>query len=120
MDLVAWYTGPGWTAYVKGDKKAEDRLLTNRWRDVAREGAVDPDGDGNLYSFYYKSRLDLRGGKDDCEDLRAGCKSLGPDGEPGDYSLPGRGGAADELKPAGSAKARARAARARRARRHPR
>ena len=35
------------------------RLLTNRWRHDAAEAAVDPNGDGNMFSFYHRSRLDI-------------------------------------------------------------
>ena len=38
-----------------------------------------PDGDGNLFSFYYRSRLDISapsGARFTCEDLRAGCAGM--------------------------------------------
>ena len=38
--------------------------------------AVEPDRDGNLFSFYYRSRLDIDGFT--CEDLRTGCPAQGP------------------------------------------
>jgi hypothetical protein len=49
-----------------------------------------PDGDGNLFSFYYRSRLDFHtagGERFVCEDVRAaaGC-ALQPDGEPVPFS----------------------------------
>jgi hypothetical protein len=75
--------------YVKGDRAATDRLLTTRWRSDAREAAVDPGHDGNLFSTYYRSRLDLGhdgGRRVTCEDLRTGCSALAPDGRPADYS----------------------------------
>jgi hypothetical protein len=82
-DMIAWYTTAWFDKYVKGDPTADARLLTTRWRDDAAEAAVDPDGDGNLFSFYYRSRLDIDGFA--CEDLRAGCPGMAPDGG-GGYS----------------------------------
>jgi len=78
MDLAAWYTAAWFDKYVKGDPGADSRLLTDRWRADAPEAAVDPDRDGNHFSFYYPSRLDLRlasGARFRCEDLRSaqGC-----------------------------------------------
>src|SRR4029079_9736051 len=60
MDLVAWYTAAWFDKYLKGDPTADTRLGTDRWRDDRPEAAVDPDHDGNQFSFYYPSRLDLR------------------------------------------------------------
>src|SRR3954447_16096131 len=60
-DMIAWYTTAWFDKYVKGDPTADARLLTTRWRDDAAEAAVDPDRDGNLFSFYYRSRLDIGG-----------------------------------------------------------
>jgi dienelactone hydrolase len=95
MDLVAWYTRAWVDRYVKGDKKADAALLTDRWRDDARGAAVDQDGDGNLFSYYYRSRLDLARGA--CEDVRAGCSTLRPDGR-GPYSYLSAAGLPDELE----------------------
>jgi dienelactone hydrolase len=84
-DLTAWYTTAWFDKYVKGDPTADQRLLTNRWRHDGAEAAIDPDHDGNAFSFYYPSRLDIAGA--DCEDLRAGCAALSDDdGYPGEYS----------------------------------
>ncbi len=53
---------------------------------------MDPNHDGNGFSFYYYSRLDIHGAGGsllDCEDLRDGCPAMVPqahDGYPGDYS----------------------------------
>ncbi len=58
---------------MKGDPSADRRLLSNRWFDDAQEAAVDPDHDGNMFSRYYRSRLDIglaNGGRFDCEDIR--------------------------------------------------
>ena len=89
IDLTAWYTTAWMDRYVKGDRAATDRLLTTRWRADDREAAVDPGHDGNLFSTYYRSRLDLGhdgGRRVTCEDLRAGCPALAPDSRPRDYS----------------------------------
>ena len=80
MDLVAWYTKAWLDRYVKGDQKATRDLVTDRWRKDQRSASIDPDGDGNLYSFYYRSRISLDGGKIVCEDMRKGCPDLKPDG----------------------------------------
>ncbi len=90
IDFVAWYTGAWFDKYVKGDASADARLLTTRWRDDAEEAAVDPTGDGNMFSRYYRSRLDIglaSGGRFLCEDLRPGeCPGLSPaDGQAAAY-----------------------------------
>ncbi|MDQ1703155.1 MAG: hypothetical protein QOF57_2407 [Frankiaceae bacterium] len=91
VDEVAWYTRAWMDRYVKGgDATAARRLQTGRWRKDAQSGAVDPDGDQNMYSSYFRSRMDI--GRDGagtfaCEDLRAGCPGLGPDGEPVPYDF---------------------------------
>jgi len=89
-DEVAWYTTAWFDKYVKGDASADQRLLTNRWLSDAQEAAIDPDHDGNVFSFYYPSRLDIgltSGGRFDCEDMRPGCSGMvSQDGWPGDYS----------------------------------
>ena len=76
IDLAAWYTNAWFDKYVKGDSSADARLITTRWRRDPGDRAVDPAGGGNLYSFYYRSRLDIGlagGGRFKCEDLRNGC-----------------------------------------------
>ncbi|MCW2966704.1 MAG: alpha/beta hydrolase [Solirubrobacteraceae bacterium] len=89
-DLIDWYTTAWFDKYVKGDKTADARLLTNRWRHDGDEAQVDPGNDGNMFSFYHRSRLDFtlaNGKKYDCEDLRTGCAGLSDDdGYKGDYS----------------------------------
>jgi hypothetical protein len=89
-DEIVWYTDAWMDKYVKGDPDADARLLTNRWRTDGDEAAVDPNADGNDFSFYYLSRLDLHavdGAKVDCENLRAGCASLvTSDGVTGDFN----------------------------------
>lgn len=88
-DEIAWYTTAWFDKYVKGDPSADARLLTDRWRRDGQEAAVDPKGDGNMFSSYYRSRLDFRTGDGqqvDCENLRAGCKALSnQDGYAGSY-----------------------------------
>ena len=76
IDLTTWYTVAWFAKYLQHDPKADAMLLTARWRDDAATGAVDPGKDPNLYSWHYKSRLDLtlaNGQHYDCEDLRDGC-----------------------------------------------
>ena len=54
------------------------------------EAEVDPNHDGNAFSFYYLSRLDIHladGQAWDCENLRAGCAGMVKgDGYAGLYS----------------------------------
>jgi dienelactone hydrolase len=91
-DMIAWYTTAWFDKYVNGDPTADSRLLTNRWRTDGQEAAIDqPNHDGNMFSFYYRSRLDIHlsnGGSFDCEDMRPGCPGLlAADGYQGDYSF---------------------------------
>ncbi len=79
IDASAWYTTAWMDRYVKGDRTATRRLLTTRWRHDGVEGTVDPAGDGNMFSYHYRSRLDLghHGGRRvRCENLRRGCTGL--------------------------------------------
>jgi dienelactone hydrolase len=72
-DMIDWYTTAWFDKYVKGDPSADRRLLSDRWFNDGQEAAVDPDGDGNMFSRYYRSRLDIGlagGGRFDCEDIR--------------------------------------------------
>jgi dienelactone hydrolase len=91
-DLTDWYTTAWFDKYLKHDPGADARLLSERWRDDPVEAGIDPDHDGNAFSFYYYSRLDVHlagGGVFGCEDLRVGCAGMVPasaDGWPGDYS----------------------------------
>jgi dienelactone hydrolase len=90
-DEIDWYTTAWFDKYVKGDATADRRLLTDRWRNDAQEGAVDPHQDPNMFSFYYRSRLDIGlsgGGRFLCEDMRAGCPGMSSDdGFPGTYDF---------------------------------
>ncbi|HEY8001907.1 MAG TPA: calcium-binding protein [Solirubrobacterales bacterium] len=93
-DMVAWYTTAWFDKYVKCadgsscERDADKRLLTDRWRADARGGQVDANGDPNLYSFYRRSRYDLHttaSAEVVCDDMRAGCASMAPDGLPAGY-----------------------------------
>ena len=89
-DLIAWYTVAWFDKYVKGDRTADARLLSDRWRTDGPTAAVDPDHDGNVFSDYYDSRLDLHvdGRRVRCESLRVSCAALGPhDGFAGTYDV---------------------------------
>jgi dienelactone hydrolase len=95
-DMIAWYTTAWFDKYVKCadggncDVEAADRaVLTDRWRNDERAGSVDTNGDPNDYSFYRHSRYDLHAGGAEvtCDDMRAGCASMRPDGYPAGYSL---------------------------------
>jgi dienelactone hydrolase len=90
IDQVAWYTTAWFDKYVKGDPTADQRLMTTRWHSDAAEAAIDPNRDGNMYSSYYRSRLDIglaAGGRFTCEDIRARCPGMSPqDGWNGGYS----------------------------------
>jgi dienelactone hydrolase len=90
-DLIAWYTQAWFDKYVKHDLSADRRLLTDRWRYDSEEAAVDPDHDGNMFSSYFGSRLDIHradGTRFTCEDLRSGCTGglVADDGYPGVFS----------------------------------
>ncbi|MEA2421573.1 MAG: hypothetical protein QOF55_672, partial [Thermoleophilaceae bacterium] len=88
-DMITWYTTAWFDAYLKGDPTASARLRTNRWRADAPEAKVDPDGDGNMFSRYYRSRMDIGragGTRFECEDMRTGCPGLAADdGQPATY-----------------------------------
>jgi dienelactone hydrolase len=88
-DEIAWYTSAWFDKYVKGDPSADQRLTTGGWRTDTKEAAVDPNGDGNMFSWYYKSRLDIGlsgGGRFLCEDMRTGCPGMsGDNGATGAY-----------------------------------
>jgi dienelactone hydrolase len=76
IDLSAWYTTAWFDRYVKEDMRAQGRLLTDRWRHDGVAASVDPLGDGDMFSYHYRSRLDLGrrdGGRVRCENLRRGC-----------------------------------------------
>lgn len=99
LDLVSWYTLAWLDRYLKHDPTAVPRLLTDRWRNDRPGAAVDMRSDGNLFSFYYRSRLALtvrtrtkrgrlRATPVACDDLRAGCPALmsrSRDGHQGDW-----------------------------------
>jgi dienelactone hydrolase len=89
-DLIDWYTTAWFDKYLKGRPSADAWLLSQRWRTDPVEAGIDPNHDGNAFSFYYYSRLSFHkasGGAFSCEDLREGCAGMSSsDGYPGDYS----------------------------------
>jgi dienelactone hydrolase len=91
-DMIDWYTSAWFDKYLKHQRSADKRLLSERWYDDPIEKRIDPGHDGNAFSFYYYSRLDIHlahGRRWDCEDLRDGCPGLVPaskDGYHGTYS----------------------------------
>jgi hypothetical protein len=91
-DIIDWYTTAWFDKYLKHDPGADAKLLSQRWRGDPLEARIDPNHDGNAFSFYYYSRLEFHlanGSPYDCENLRDGCPGLVPtsqDGWPGDYS----------------------------------
>jgi dienelactone hydrolase len=93
IDLVTWYTTAWFIKYLLHDPKADAMLLTSRWRDDAAAGAVDPAGDANLYSWHYRSWMNIGldgGGRFNCRDLRRGCVGQvdpSKDGGLADYSF---------------------------------
>jgi dienelactone hydrolase len=105
-DMITWYTTAWFDKYVKGDPSADGRLLTERWRNDAAEAGVDPNGDGNMFSAYYKSRLDIGlagGGRFLCEDMRPGCAGLrGDDGRPAAYDYLALATSPDKQGPGGA------------------
>jgi hypothetical protein len=81
IDLATWYTAAWFDRYLKRDPTAASRLMTGRWRDDARSQVVDPAKDPNMFSQFFRSRMDihtLRGRRAACADLRKGCSSLVP------------------------------------------
>ena len=91
-DITDWYTTAWFDKYLKHSPEGDAMLLSQRWRDYAPEATIDPNHDGNAFSFYYDSRLDFHlddGSVRDCEDLRDGCPGMVPssgDGYNGNYS----------------------------------
>ena len=77
--------------YVKGDPTADARLLSTRWRSDIGDREVDPEGGGNLFSFYFRSRLDVRRSRRLALRLRGPAHAAAParsadDGWPARYS----------------------------------
>jgi dienelactone hydrolase len=90
-DMIDWYTSAWFDKYLKpSDCTADRRLVTTRWRSDPAEAAIDPSHDGNMFSFYYRSRLDFHlagGARFDNEQLRSSATGLAAaDGYPGHYS----------------------------------
>jgi len=88
-DEIAWYTSAWFDKYIKHQRSADRRLLTNRWREDPVEAGVDLHHDGDAFSFYYYSRLDVHlfsGEVFDCENMRKGCPGIVREKNPGSYS----------------------------------
>ena len=78
-DMIAWYTIAWFDYYVKHDASAYQRLVTTRWQHDGQEAAIDAFGDPNMFSFYYRSRLDIHapdGARFHCETMRRGCRGM--------------------------------------------
>jgi len=98
-DIVAWYSTAWFDRYVKCpgadnenvcETAADRRLLSDRWHEDEPGQAVDLNDDGNLFSFYLRSRFDFTdadGNRQACDDMRAGCDNMAPDGKPVPYSF---------------------------------
>ncbi len=91
-DMIDWYTTAWFDKYLKGDCTADSRLLTDRWRHDGEEAAIDqPNHDGNMFSFYYRSRLDIHladGQHYDNENIRDTATGLtSKDGYQGTYDF---------------------------------
>lgn len=93
IDMVTWYTTAWFAKYLQPGPRGDSMLLTTRWRDDAPTGQIDPGGDANLFSWHFRSRLDLGhsgGTQFRCEDLRRACAGQVPqsaDGWTGAYSM---------------------------------
>jgi alpha-beta hydrolase superfamily lysophospholipase len=95
-DMVAWYTAAWFDKEVKCigrgrrcERRADRLLLTDRWLDDRLGAEVDPAGDGNLLSFYLRSRYAFErasGRRAACGDMREGCPAMGGDPLPPDFS----------------------------------
>lgn len=89
-DMIDWYTSAWFDKYLKKSCTADQQLLTQRWRYDGEEASIDPNQDGNMFSFYYPSRLEfhLAGGQlYDNENLRTDTHGLTfNDGYNGQYA----------------------------------
>ena len=92
-DMIDWYTSAWFDKYLKSDCTADQRLLTQRWRYDGEEASIDPNQDGNMFSFYYPSRLAIHlanGKRYDNENLREDTNGLTfNDGYNGQYAYVG-------------------------------
>ena len=98
-DLVAWYSTAWFDRHVKCQGEAAGRrcqadahrrLVSDRWRHDEPGRAVDPGNDGNLLSFYLRSRFALtnaEGNLKTCDNMRGGCPSLSSKGSTRPYSF---------------------------------
>jgi dienelactone hydrolase len=93
IDMATWYTTAWFAKYLEHRPGADAMLLTKRWQTDGETGALDPRNDPNLFSWHFRSRLDIAradGTRVRCENLRAGCMALVPraaDGWHGEYSM---------------------------------
>lgn len=92
LDMTAWYTNAWFLKYLKGSKRGDAMLKSNRWWHDAVTGSIDPAKDPNLLSWHFRSRMDITsaGKRWRCEDLRAGCRgqtTATNDGLKGAYSF---------------------------------
>lgn len=81
VDMGAWYTVAWFDKYLRADPTADRRLLTRRWAADGSNAAVDPARDPNMFSRWFRSRIDIRltsGRRVRCEDLRQGCTTSWP------------------------------------------
>jgi hypothetical protein len=95
IDMATWYTQAWFDKYLKHRRGADRLLLSDRWRHDPAGAAIDLQGDGTLFSFYYRSRMAIHVGSGAarhlvlCTNLRRGCAGLvakSRDGYPGEYS----------------------------------
>jgi dienelactone hydrolase len=105
-DMVIWYSAAWFDKYVKCqgrsprcERRADRALLSDRWLDDPAGAEVDLAGDGNLLSFYLRSRYDLGlagGAAARCGDMREGCAQMGPDPRKPNFSYLEAGRTPDE------------------------
>ena len=93
IDLSTWYTTAWFQKYLLLDPTADAKLISKRWQNDSSTGKVDPAGDPNIYSWHYRSRMDIKlsnGSRFTCGDLRSGCAgqvAASQDGGPTHYSF---------------------------------
>ena len=88
-DMVDWYTSAWFDKYLKHERRADQRLLTNRWREEPMVAdRPQPGRQRVLVLLLVAARHPpVDGEKWDCEDLRNGCPGItSNDGYQGVYS----------------------------------
>lgn len=76
QEMSSWYTRMWFDKYLRAEASADAQLMNPPWTDDAATRAVDPSGDSNMYSYHYRSRMDIGlsdGHRFRCEDLRSRC-----------------------------------------------